>query len=140
MAALQAKKRFLALRLLIQQCGILTSLLLQLHSFIYMCVACKRNFNEKLITYYATRRNILGRKVRHLKMRKSSGKRRAAWVINGRTETWLLNMITGDSPDHEWRKNFRMTGEKFCILCERLRPYFLTVKTPNYRYLSLEER
>ena len=97
----------------------LTSLLLQLHSFIYIYIAFKRNLNEKLITYYATRRNNLRRKVRHLKMRKLSRKRHAAWVNNGRTEKLSLNMITGVSPDHEWRKNCRMTREKFCILCER---------------------
>ena len=118
----------------------LTSLLLQLHSFIYIYIAFKRNFNEKLITYYATRRNILRREVRHFKMRKLSRKRRAAWVINGRAETWWLNMISGVSPDHEWKKNFRVTKEKFCILCERLRPYLLPGKTPNYRYLSVEKK
>ena len=118
----------------------LTSLLLQLHSFIYIYIAFKRNLNEKLITYYATRRNILRRKVRHLKMRKLSRKRHAAWVNNGRTEKLSLNMITGVSPGHEWRKNFRMTREKFCILCERLRPYLIPGRTPNYRHLSVEKR
>jgi len=44
-------------------------------------------------------------------MRTLSRKKLAAWVNNGRTETWWLNMITRVSPDHEWRKNFHMTRE-----------------------------
>jgi len=48
-------------------------------------------------------------------------------------------MITRVSLDHEWRKNFCMTREKFYILCERLRLYLLPGKTLNCRFLSVEK-
>ena len=49
-------------------------------------------------------------------------------------------MINGISPDQDWRRNFRMTWEKYLLLCKMLRPYLSPGNTPNYRFLSVEKK
>ena len=140
MATRLTKKKLSAMRDLIQQFGLFTALLLQLHGLIYVFALFKKYRDDKLLLYYATKRTIMQRKLRHLKMRKMSRKRRTVLVNDGRTEAWWLNMINGISPEDDWKRNFRMTREKFCLLCEQLRPYLLPGKTPNYRLLSVEKK
>ena len=140
MAAKLTKKKLSAMRAVIQQFGLFTSLLLQLHGLIYVFALLKKFRDDKLLIYYATKRTILQRKLRHIQMRKMSRKRRTVWVNDGRTEAWWLNMIKGILPEDDWKRNFRMTREKFCLLCEQLRPYLLPGKTPNYRLLSVEKK
>ncbi|XP_046858633.1 protein ALP1-like [Xenia sp. Carnegie-2017] len=50
-------------------------------------------------------------------------------------------MFDGVTPDDEWKRNFRMSKERFFQLCEELRPYISEgINTPNYRSLSREKK
>jgi hypothetical protein len=40
-------------------------------------------------------------------------KKRSFWVKSGRTDTWWRNMINGISPADDWKRNFRMSRERF---------------------------
>ena len=76
MAAKLTKKKLSAVRAVIQQFGLFTSLLLQLHGLIYVFALLKKFHDNKLLIYYATKRTILQRKLRHIQIRKMLRKRR----------------------------------------------------------------
>ena len=89
--------------------------------------------------YYATKQTIARRKARHIRMRRLLRKKRSLWVKNGRTDAWWRNMIDGISPADDWKRNFRMSRERFTELCEELRPFITHGISPNYLALSVEK-
>ena len=40
----------------------------------------------------------------------------------GRTDEWWKNMLSGDSDENDWKKNFRMSRELFHELLDHLVP------------------
>jgi hypothetical protein len=90
--------------------------------------------------YYATKQTIVRRKARHIRMRRLLGKKRSLWVKNGRTDAWWRNMIDGISPADDWKRNFRMSRERFTELCEEFRPFITPGISPNYLALSVEKK
>jgi hypothetical protein len=49
-------------------------------------------------------------------------------------------MIDGISPADDWKRNFRMSRERFTELCEERRPFITPGKSPNYLALSVKKK
>ena len=57
---------------------------------------------------------------------------RYTWFKQGRTNEWWRDMVSGDSDDNDWKKNFRMSRELFHELLEHLVPYISpNILSPN---------
>ncbi len=55
--------------------------------------------------------------------RRKPRKKKRWWVAPGHTDNWWINMISGEAPAEEWKKNFRMTREDFETLVNQLLPF-----------------
>ena len=81
------------------------------------------------------------REVQGIESSATSTKTANKLVSNGRTDQWWQNMISGVSPEEDWKKNFRMTRPEFEDLCEELRPHiFPDPKSPNRQAVSVEKK
>ena len=120
---------------------LVSCLLFQFYCFIYLWAAHKQYVHRVFYSYYATKKSVAEKKARYIRARKLSRKKRAIWTKKGRTDLWWKNMFDGVTPDDEWKRNFRMSKERFFQLCEELRPYISEgINTPNYRSLSREKK
>ena len=73
--------------------------------------------------------------------RRLNRRNRGCWFKPGGTEQLWRNMISGATPEETWKKNFRLTREKFMDLAKQLCPYIsLNLSSPNYRALSTEKK
>ena len=125
----------------LQQFAGLLSTLMQLHGLLYLYMLYRKRNIDLLVGHFARKRNLFVRKSKELKLRRLRRKKRSRWVNEGRTDQWWQNMITGISPEEDWKKNFRMTRQEFNKLCDELRPYISpNPKSPNRRALSVEKK
>ncbi|XP_047140221.2 uncharacterized protein LOC105845863 [Hydra vulgaris] len=126
---------------IIQQCSLLTALILQLIglAITYKLLENKQNF--ALGAYLRTRKNNLQRKKKLARQRLMNRKSRNLWVEKGRTDLWWQNMIEPNVPETCWKRNFRMT--KGCFL--ELAAIIDTVISPqpnclNYCFLTTHKK
>ena len=119
---------------------ILFSTLLHFYGITFILTLYRKHINDKLLAYYVIKQTKARRRMRYIRLRKLRRKKRSKWVESGRTDAWWKNMINGLSPEHEWKRNFRMSKEVFQDLCEKLRPHISPKDTPNFRYLSVEKK
>ena len=82
--------------------------------------------------------------------RQANRKHRATWYVKDRTDKWWDNMISGRLPEDNWKKNFRMSREKFEQLVSepnpriapdsRLTPLCYFIDEESWHYPLLFER
>lgn len=64
-------------------------------------------------------------------------KRRSVWYKCGGNDMFWQNFINDRYCNQKWKKNFRLTKEKFCELLEMLNEYIVPDQTsPNNRRLD----
>ena len=55
--------------------------------------------------------------------RRARRKERSTWYVKGRTDKWWKNMVSGILPEESWKKNFRMSRDKFTQLVNEVNPW-----------------
>ena len=56
--------------------------------------------------------------MKYLNRRQSRRKHRRTWCMNGRSDEWWQNMLSGKADETEWKKNFRLKWEDFMELVD----------------------
>lgn len=82
----------------------------------------RKTMRHKRLSSFVRSQNIAKKSIFRRKSIKPRKKRRW-WVAPGRTESWWIQMISGEAPPEEWKKNFRMSREDFSKLCDELLPF-----------------
>ena len=69
--------------------------------------------------------------------RRTRRKERKTWYVKGRTDKWWQNMVSGILSRESWKKNFRMSRDKFEQLVNELNPWISPdPNSPNKRAIS----
>ena len=68
-------------------------------------------------------------------------KKRRCWFKQRRSDTWWSNLMQGISPLEFWKKNLRLTRNKFFNLTYELQPYISPIlSSPNHRALNADKK
>ena len=76
-----------------------------------------------------------------MRLKRLQRRPRSVWFKDGGNDTFWQNLVNGKHGDETWKKNFRLTKEKFYELVDMLRPYISPDDTsPNHRKLDADKK
>ena len=94
-----------------------------------------------MVALLQRKRSYYLRKLKIIQRRRLARKKRQFRFTPGKTDQWWRNMISGETPEEQWVKNFRMTRKDFFDLVRQLQPYISPDESsPNYRLISAEKK
>ena len=140
MAPILLKKKLLLLSLA-QQCYLLTCFTVQLQEILKIFYMNKRRLFNTIVASSLWKRNRFIDKLTVQRLRWLQRKRRSVWYKCGGNDMFWKSFINERCCDEKWKKNFRLTKEKFYALLEMLKEYIAPKQTsPNHRRLDADKK
>ena len=96
---------------------ILFAAIYQMHAVLNLLIIHEKQKIKKIILLLVKQ----NRKLKNSELEGSKDKKKKfTWFKQGRTDEWWKNMLSGDSDENDWKKNFRMSRELFHELLDHL--------------------
>ena len=122
-------------------CASVICMIMQLHGFVLFSQIYRRKQENIYKSLLLHQKSIYRRKMKYLNRRQSRRKHRSTWCMNGRSDEWRKNMLSGKADETEWKKNFRLKREDFMELVDSIRHIVSSnPNSPNPRKLDAEKK
>ena len=131
----------LLLKTIVTQYFILISLSMQLQQIVQTYFMHQRRIIDAILAISLRKKNHFVRKMGLMRLKRLQHRPRSVWFKDGGNDTFWQNLVNGKHGDEKWKKNFRLTKEKFYELVDMLRPYISPDDTsPNHRKLDADKK
>lgn len=118
-----------------------TSISLQLQNLLLVYITRRKALDNLLLKISLKKKNYFLNKVIERQIQRLNRRPRSIWFKPGGSDIFWQNLINGTFSAEKWKKNFRLTKEKFYELADLLRPYISPRgQSPNYRSLDADKK